>query len=547
MAGPTVIEDFSAGVSVVNHPLDAGQYGVWYDATNNAYGTASATTIGGVPAMRIDDGGFTNGVYAVYEGVVPTTGEYTVEAELHVVETGAVDAIRAYQLGVATGPAAAHRGPNPSSVAGLEAAGSYEGLTSGDDTGAGPQLVSTRPFSANAGDDLLVAFGTDVNSGQWNQNSGFWAGSYVVVTEIRLVPVGAQPITVDNDDGPGAYEEAGAWTTSGATGFNGGTYRYTSTGSESAATWSAQLPQAGSYDVEVIYVAGGNRATSAIYRVETVDRVVSVPVDQTTANLAWVRIGTFDLPAGPVAVTLDATASEPNSRVVIADAVRFVPTPVDDPEMRLAVVTVFDPIDDIETIQRTVDQFRDLHYNAIAVHSRFRGDATYIPNKSNRDFPNDEPRHPAAGDVDVLQEFTERGHRAGMKVFAYVNTHLVTDGSAPEARAEHVVNRHPDWITYEYNGGDPVRQVPGEGLWLEPALPAVTRYLAGIAGDIMSNYDCDGIILDRIRYPQTAFQRQTLDFGYHPWAIRRFNFIHGRQGVPDPSDSSWISFRQQAI
>jgi hypothetical protein len=110
-----------------------------------------------------------------------------------------------------------------------------------------------------------------------------------------------------------------------------------------------------------------------------------------------------------------------------------------------------------------------------------------------------------------------------------------------------VVNRHPEWITYEYNDGDPIRQVPGEGLWLEPALPAVTRYVANIAGDIMSNYDCDGIILDRIRYPQTSFRRETEDFGYHPLAIRRFNVLHGRRGVPDPYEPKWIAFRQRAI
>ena len=89
--------------------------------------------------------------------------------------------------------------------------------------------------------------------------------------------------------------------------------------------------------------------------------------------------------------------------------------------------------------------------------------------------------------------------------------------------------------------------MPGEGLWLEPALPEVTRYLAAIAGDIMSNYDVDGIILDRIRYPQTNFTRETLDFGYHPDAIQRFNLLHRRRGVPDPDDPKWIAFRQRAI
>jgi len=548
--GPTVVEDFSGGVAADNHPLEAGQYRVWYDATDNAFATPSASTVDGTPAMRIDDGGFTNGVYVIYPAVVPATGQYTVEAELGVIETGAVDAIRAYQVGAAAGADAAHRGPNPSALASLDVAGSYEGLTSEDDTAAGPQVVSTSPFTASAGDDLLIAFGTDVTSGAWNLSSGAWSGSHVVVTEIRLVPVDQQTIVVDNDDGPGAYEETGSWITSGVPGFDGGTYRFTSTGNDSTATWTAQLSQAGSYDVEVIYVAGANRATSASYDVVTADGVVTMAVDQTTPNLAWVELGTFELPAGSVSVTLDAAASQPSSTVVIADAVRFVPStgppPIDDPEMRLAVITVFDDIDDTDSIQRTVTLLQDLHYNAIAVHARFRGDATYFPNKSNSDFPNQEPRHPAAGDVDVLQEFTERGHAAGMKVFAYVNTHLVT-GITPEDRPNHVVNRHPDWITYEYNGGDPIPQVPGEGLWLEPALPQVTRYLARIAGDIMSNYDSDGIILDRIRYPQTNFTRETLDFGYHPDAIRRFNLLYRKQGVPDPNDPDWIAFRQRAI
>ena len=73
------------------------------------------------------------------------------------------------------------------------------------------------------------------------------------------------------------------------------------------------------------------------------------------------------------------------------------------------------------------------------------------------------------------------------------------------------------------------------------------RYLADIVGDIASNYEIDGVILDRIRYPQTAFTRENRDFGYHPEAIERFNRLHRRSGVPDPRDPEWIAFRQEAI
>jgi hypothetical protein len=75
----------------------------------------------------------------------------------------------------------------------------------------------------------------------------------------------------------------------------------------------------------------------------------------------------------------------------------------------------------------------------------------------------------------------------------------------------------------------------------------VQRYLADIAGDIAANYDIDGVILDRIRYPQTAFTRANRDFGYHPDAIRAFNLRYRKSGIPDPSDADWIAFRQRAI
>jgi uncharacterized lipoprotein YddW (UPF0748 family) len=548
-----IIDDFLSGVNAVNHP-DPGLYGVWYDTTHNTFGTPLADTLEGDPAMRIEDGGYTNGVYVIYEAVIPTTGDYQAQVVMHVEETGELYGIRAYQIGVALGDDAVHRGPNPSYVAPLTITGEYSGLTTGDDTALPVQTVRTSTFHAEEGDDLLVAFGTDVTGGGWNQNAGAWGQSYVLVKALELVPVDVSTIVVDNDDGAPAYEETGTWSFSGATGYQGSACRYTSTSNAATATWTVDLSESGYYKVQVVYVSGSNRASSAIYRIETAAGTVERAVDQRTRNLQWVTLGLYELEAGPATVTLDAAASTPAGNVVIADAVRFVlsdgPPPIDPPEMRLAAITVFDDIDDMDAIQQTVDTLVELHYNAIAVHTRFRGDATYFPNKVDSTYPNNEPRSPAAGDIDALEEFTTRGHAAGMKVFAYVNTHLVTSGATPEDRPNHVINVHPEWRTYAYNGGDPVMQTPdhdGEGLWLDPALYQVRSYIAGIAGDIMMNYDCDGIILDRIRYPQTSWTRTDKDFGYHPWAIWKFNARYRKHGIPDPYDPDWIEFRQEAI
>ncbi len=557
--GNTALVDFDLGVLAIDHPEGVGQYGVWYDATNDAFGSASATVVDGGAALRIDDGGFTNGVYAVLPAAIEADGTYAVEVTMQVVETGgtAFDRIDAYQVGVSHGADAIHRGLNPSDLTPAQAVGNYVGLTDGDDTAAGLQVVATTPFEASAGDDLRIAFGTDVVSGDWSLSSGAWVGAYVVVTSIELVPIEVEdpPLVIDNDDGDPAFMADAGWIVSGGAGFDGGTYLYASSGNDAVASWTADVP-AGFYDVQTIYRAGTNRAHAASYSVAVDgDVVVTRNIDQRFGDLTWRNLGLVEVAAdGQVVVTLDAASSSPAGTIAVADAVRLLPLdgppPVDDPEMRIAAITVFDDIDDVGAIQATVDAIEDLHYNAIAVHTRYRGDATYFPNRFDAKYPNDEPRSAEAGEVDVLAEYVERGHASGLQVFAYINTHLVTDGSDFADAEAHVVNVHPQWRTWAYNGGDPIVQTTAEdseGLWLEPALPEVRSYLADIAGDVARNYEIDGIMLDRIRYPQTSFTRTNADFGYHPEAIAAFNAEYDKVGTPDPYDPDWIEFRQLAI
>lgn len=219
-------------------------------------------------------------------------------------------------------------------------------------------------------------------------------------------------------------------------------------------------------------------------------------------------------------------------------------------EPRVAIIVVYDTINSTAAIQTWVDEIVSLNYNAVAVHARFRGDATYFPNKYYTTYPNSEPRSSAAGSIDVLEEFVKRGKAKGLKVYAYVNCFLVTDGKNTDTRPAHILNTHPDWVTYAYNGGSPVVQTithDPDGKWIEPAIPAARTYIANICADIVKNYNCDGIILDRIRYPQASWTRANKDFGYHPTAISAFRAQYGGSGVPNPNDTNWIKFRQDQI
>jgi uncharacterized lipoprotein YddW (UPF0748 family) len=96
----------------------------------------------------------------------------------------------------------------------------------------------------------------------------------------------------------------------------------------------------------------------------------------------------------------------------------------------------------------------------------------------------------------------------GVRVHAWVNALLAWSLEKRPDSASHVLNLHPDWFLQdvfgrrmsEYSYRD-WRRFGIEGLFLDPANPAVREYIADIVRDIGTRYEVDGIHLDFIRYP----------------------------------------------
>ncbi len=129
-------------------------------------------------------------------------------------------------------------------------------------------------------------------------------------------------VIVDNDAGSPAYVETGTWSTSGSTGYDGGTYRWTTPGGSETATWTGNLPDAGAYEVFVWYVPGTNRTTSTKYDIFAADQTYTVYLDQSVGGYGWESLGTYTFNAGDSLITLDAGGST-GGTATIADAVRF--------------------------------------------------------------------------------------------------------------------------------------------------------------------------------------------------------------------------------
>lgn len=145
---------------------------------------------------------------------------------------------------------------------------------------------------------------------------------FAVFFGAAAVGVVSAQVVVDNDGGAPGYVETGAWSQSGAAGYNGGIYRFANVGAASTATWTATLADAGTYEVFVWYVAGSNRATSTRYVVGAAGGDQTVFLNQVGGGLSWVSLGSFSFNAGAATVTLDAAGST-GGDVVISDAVSF--------------------------------------------------------------------------------------------------------------------------------------------------------------------------------------------------------------------------------
>ena len=136
-------------------------------------------------------------------------------------------------------------------------------------------------------------------------------------------------IVVDNAD-PSGVTVTGAWTTStAASGYLGSDYLHdgdTGKGTKSV-RFTPTIANAGNYDVYLRWTAGSNRATNVPVDVIGAAGTSTFTVNQRNNGGTWVRLN-----SGPLALSAGTGASvlvrtDGTDGFVVADAVRFVPSP----------------------------------------------------------------------------------------------------------------------------------------------------------------------------------------------------------------------------
>ena len=186
-------------------------------------------------------------------------------------------------------------------------------------------------------------------------------------------------------------------------------------------------------------------------------------------------------------------------------------------------------------VDQTIEDMAAAKCNAIFAEVRSRGNSYYV---NSVEPPAEDPDY--APGFDALQYLIDRAHAMGIEVHAWFPITPLWTNAKPPVNPEHLWYKHGPavagddmWMTVDSTGKT--------GTSLDPGHPGAFEYLADLVVNVAANYDLDGVHLDYIRYPETA------SFGYNPFAIRRFQRLYGRAGVPAGSDAQFSEFRRAQV
>jgi uncharacterized lipoprotein YddW (UPF0748 family) len=210
--------------------------------------------------------------------------------------------------------------------------------------------------------------------------------------------------------------------------------------------------------------------------------------------------------------------------------------------------------------------------NALFVQVRRRGDSWYLNSL--------EPlgdRTPIQPGFDPLQDIINEAHAGGIEVHAFVIMSAVW-GRAPNLfppeNPNHVFNLHggfnpatntitpgPDnWLTRTLLPDSSASQITYQGhrfgsdFWVDFGHPAAAEYTVNVINHLVTNYDIDGLHLDRIRYPEINITGQTpstgTNVGYNSTSIERFQRYYNipiGSTPPAANNPQWNQWRRDQV
>ncbi len=149
--------------------------------------------------------------------------------------------------------------------------------------------------------------------------------------------------------------------------------------------------------------------------------------------------------------------------------------------------------------------------------------------------------YPAYAPRDIIAEAVAEGHRVGIHVVAWMEYGFVggwtgyLSGTSGKGK---IFDTHPDWPAQQQDG----TELDGSNFyWMAHTRPDVQQFLINMTKELVSNYDLDGVELDRIRLSSLAY-------GYDPYSRSLYAAENGGNQPPsNTSNAGWMRWRADKL
>lgn len=342
------------------------------------------------------------------------------------------------------------------------------------------------------------------------------------------------PLPQDDEDGGTAQTDSGAGggATGGGTGGGGGQsgVRRITALSLSPSSFSLAVGQISGITATATFDDGSFGDVSGTVQWQTstngVVDVTRLSADDNLVKVQAIAAGTTTITAKTGNITSDNCTVTVRAQTPDAGTVAGPPK-----EVRALWITRF-AFNNASQVQTIINDAASAGFNVIYFQIRGNGDAYYqsslVPwaQKLTGNLGQDPGWDP-------LQTAITAAHAKGMQLHAYFNVFAgwptpsgcasagtcactpvagsgVTDPCtlpppSPAGRPTHVLRSNPEWMAVTSNG----KSVDGEYYWISPAAQGYQAHLAAVVNELLTNYDVDGLHLDRIRYPGSTYSYDT--------------------------------------
>ena len=148
---------------------------------------------------------------------------------------------------------------------------------------------------------------------------------------------------------------------------------------------------------------------------------------------------------------------------------------------------------------------------------------------------------------DPLAVALGEAHGRGLELHAWVNVMPSWRGTRPPRDPAHVYHAHPEWHWVDQHG---VRAPLVDGFYvsLNPCLPEVRAYLAGVVRELVARYAVDGLHLDYVRFPNeppAVPAGSGLDYPRDARTLALYAADGG--GAPEADAAAWDRWRRECV